>query len=134
MPVTYFVIIGMNDSALFEWPEAPESQHSQQATWQFIVHAAVDMVEERMWLDPNFALMKVDRSDERYYVSSYVGFTPVKLMLMQDCEPHDNVRPFFFEAHELCLKYFLSPFSDPSVPIRSPEFEERMKMIYHRYF
>lgn len=102
---------------------------------QFMTHSALDLVEDVMWTKPEFYLTKVDKFDDnKYYISAYVGFSQVKLLLMQDTEPHDNVRPFFSEAYELIAKYLLNPFVSPTQPIRNREFEERMVQVYNRHF
>ena len=102
---------------------------------QFMTHSSLDLVEEAMWARPEFYLTKVDRfEDGKFFISAYVGFSPLKLLLMQDTEPHDNVRPFFTDAYELVIKYLSNPFASPTQPIRNREFEERLVMIYNKYF
>jgi hypothetical protein len=106
-----------------------------QLSRQFMAHSSLDLVEEAMWSRPDLYLTKVDRFDEsKYFVSAFVGFGPLKLLLMQDTEPHDNVRPFFSEAFELCTKYLSNPFASATQPIRNREFEERLVGIYNKYF
>lgn len=107
---------------------------SQQLARQFMLYSALDLADEAMWSRGDFYLSKIDKFDDRFFVSAYVGFAPIKLLLMQDQEPHDNVRPFFADAYEMCVRYLMSPFVSASQPIRSREFEERMVSIYTRYF
>jgi hypothetical protein len=145
MPITYFVVVGPQDNAIFEFGKmadssAPSSSSvgcdSQQLERQFMVHSALDIVDELVWAKGDFYLSKVDRYEDRstYHISAYVGFAPVKLMLMQDQEPYDNVRPFLMEAYELIVKHLLNPFSSPTAPIRSRDFDERIASIFTKYF
>ena len=99
-----------------------------------MLYSALDMADETMWTKGDFFLSRIDRFEERYYVSAYAAFAPIRLLLMQDQEPHDNVRPFFADAYELCVRQLMSPFVDASQPIKSRDFEERMISIFTRYF
>ena len=141
MTFTFFTVIGPNDAAIFEYGRSSDGtattnaqSDTLQLARQFMMYSAVDLVEEAMWAKGDVYLSKVDVFDDRFFVSAYVGFSPLKLLLMQGEEPHDNVRPFFVEAHELCVKYLLSPFASPSVPVRSREFEEKMIAIFAKRF
>lgn len=161
MPVTYFAVIGPSDAAVYEYgrlgagdpgssaasPAASAAAASagssssssapvdtMQLSRQFMLYSALDMVDEAMWTKSDFYLSRIDKFDDRYYVSAYAAFAPIRLLLMQDQEPHDNVRPFFSDAYELCVRHLMSPFVDSSQPIRSREFDERMITIFTRYF
>jgi hypothetical protein len=159
MPVCYFSIIGPGDACIYEYGRISEGPSTaaaaspvsaasssvaagpaipldtMQLSRQFMAHSSLDLVEEALWTRPDFYLTKVDRFEEaKYFVSAYVGFAPLKLLLMQDTEPHDNVRPFFTEAYELVVKYLSNPFASPTQPIRNREFEDRLVGIYNKYF
>jgi hypothetical protein len=105
-----------------------------QLSRQFMLYSALDMADETMWTKGDFYLSRIDRFEERYYVSAYAAFAPIRLLLMQDQEPHDHLRPFFADAYELCVRQLMSPFVDASQPIKSRDFEERMISIFSRYF
>lgn len=139
MPITYFSIVGPNDASIFEHGRytgeaSSSSSETMQLARQFMMFSALDLAEEAMWTRGDFYLSKIDKFDDRFFVSAYIAFAPVKLLLMQDQEPHDNVRPFFTDAFELCVKYLMSPFANASQPIRNREFEERMIAIFTKYF
>ena len=214
MVVTYFVIVGANDSAIFEHPVQEESAASRSR--QFRIHAALDMVDAKMWQNPGQYMPRVDvveerlpatsaqasaaaalasatgggaaspsassggggvssssvpaaspsnaggggNSDsaaaaggggaappsERFYISAYVGYGPIRLLLMQDTEPYDTVQRFFVEAYELVVKHLMNPFSHPAAPIQrngahlsgqlanGDAFRDRFERIFCKYF
>lgn len=99
-----------------------------------MLYSALDSMDESMWTKGDCYLSKIDKFDDRFHVSAYTAFAPVKLLLMQDQEPHDNVRPFFQETYELVVRYLMNPFASPTQPIRSKAFEDRIAAIYARFF
>ncbi|KAG5458500.1 MAG: Sedlin, N-terminal conserved region-domain-containing protein [Olpidium bornovanus] len=100
---------------------------------QFIVHAALDLVEEVLWtttsmyarpvfrallvsyvdkgpktLLPAFALrtryLKVVDKFNDYYISAYVTASNVKFVLLHETKADDGIKNFFTECHELYIK------------------------------
>lgn len=101
---------------------------------QFILYSSLDVIEEAIWQKGDYYLSKVDRPfGEKYYISAFVGLAPIKLLVMQDTEPKDGVRTFFTEAYELCVRYLLNPFFDPSRKVESPHFKEAIVALYNKY-
>lgn len=99
-----------------------------------MAHSALDLVEELMWTSGELYLSKVDKFEDTYYLSAYVGVSPLRLLLLQDQEPHSNVKVFFTEMMELCVKYLTNPFADPSKPVASKAFRDRALQIFQQYF
>lgn len=133
MPFTYFVVVGGNDAAIFELSTQGDSRDTRLQLRQFIAHAALDAVDDAIWTTPSFYLRCVDKFED-YYISAYVSYGPLKLLLMQDTEPYDVARVFLAEANELCAKYIANPFADPALPITSKAFATRMAALFSKYF
>ena len=134
---TYFCIVGPQDAVIFEHSVPPRDDLLLKR--QFMVHSALDEVDDLLQNGANsattdFYLSKVDKFDGTYFVSAYVGIGPVRLLLMQEQEPHSNVRTFFVNVHELCIKYLTNPFADPSKPISNRAFKERAIALFNEHF
>uniref|UniRef100_A0A7S1IAV6 Trafficking protein particle complex subunit n=1 Tax=Eutreptiella gymnastica TaxID=73025 RepID=A0A7S1IAV6_9EUGL len=129
---TYFMIIGKNDCPVYEIEDIEPGKKFPQLA-QFIMHAALDHVEELMWQTQHFYLKGVDRVDQ-WLVSAYVTPSYVKFLLMQDGRQEDSVKRFFDDVYELYLKTMLNPFYDVSHPITSANFDGRVKTLLAKYF
>jgi trafficking protein particle complex subunit 2 len=136
MPFTQFIVVGPNDACLFSYGGGGSSSSSSEIelTHQFALYSALDVVDEAMWVRGDFYMSKVDRPyGDSYYISAYVGLAPVRLLLMQDCEPKESIATFFAEAYQLCVRYFMNPFCSTTKKITSTGFRDEVAVLCHRY-
>ena len=70
---------------------------------EFVLHAALDNVDEAIWTTQSCYLKAVDR----YYdlsVSAYATSSLVKFLLLHDSKNDDGIRSFFHDIHEYYIK------------------------------
>eukprot|EP00993_Chasmostoma_nieuportense_P006073 NODE_6687_length_509_cov_15.680628_g6521_i0.p2 GENE.NODE_6687_length_509_cov_15.680628_g6521_i0~~NODE_6687_length_509_cov_15.680628_g6521_i0.p2 ORF type:complete len:135 (-),score=46.53 NODE_6687_length_509_cov_15.680628_g6521_i0:51-455(-) len=134
MVCTYFMIVGKNDNPIYETELIDQKLSSEKAQLkQFILHAALDPVEELMWGTTNFYLKTVDRFND-FFITAYVTPGYIKFLLMQDFRQEDNTKTFFNDVYELYLKVLLNPFYRPGGPITSQAFDTRVKGLLKKHF
>jgi len=126
-----FVIVGANDNPLYEadFAAAPrETPHFG----EFVVNAALDLVDEAKWRSKDMYLRKVD-SFGRYHLLAWVTATNAVFMLLTERPEVEPARAFFSDVYELFLKALLNPFYSPASPITSPLFDAKVRKLAQRY-
>ena len=99
---------------------------------QFIIHAALDMVDEHVFAVSNMYLKVVDKFND-YYISSFVSSGHVRFMLLHDVRNEDGIKGFFHYVHELYIKVLLNPFYKANGYMPA-SFNERVKARAAKYF
>ncbi|KAI8616085.1 Sedlin [Chytriomyces sp. MP71] len=140
----YFAIVGTRDNPIYELDlptpassSAPntslkrDSVSDQKHLSQFIVHSALDIVEESMWGTNQMYLKVVDRFNE-HHVSAYVTPSGAKLMLVHDAVGGD-IRAFFVDVHELYVKMLMNPFSEINGSIGSQQFDAKVRALVRKH-
>eukprot|EP00051_Salpingoeca_urceolata_P035862 m.31731 g.31731 ORF g.31731 m.31731 type:complete len:147 (-) comp9826_c0_seq1:125-565(-) len=139
----YFVIVGPKDNPLFEQEFGPDAQsrasgdprqvsEDHRHLNQFVVHSALDVVDQLMWTTQQMTLKTVDKFND-WLVSAFVTAGSVRFMLLHDQRNDDGIKNFFTEIHELYVKALLNPFYELGTPISSGHFRSKVA-IYARKF
>lgn len=129
-----FVIVGgNNNSPIYESEVGPAPKKEEAAhQHQFILHAALDIVEDLAWTTNATFLKSVDKFND-LTVSVYVTAGQTKLMLLHDSRNEDGIRNFFQEVYELYIKILLNPLYVPGSRIMSPYFDTRVRALARKY-
>ncbi|CAI5498541.1 unnamed protein product [Closterium sp. Naga37s-1] len=123
-----FVIVGRNDCPLYDAelgtaPRRDEAAHLH----QFILHGAMDIVQDAVWATNNMHLKAVDKFND-LLVSVYT-----KLLLLHDSRNEDGIKNFFQEVHELYIKVLMNPLHVPGSKIISTVFDARVRALAKRH-
>lgn len=128
-----FVIVGRNDIPIYE-AEVGTAIKKEEATYQhqFILHAALDIVQDLQWTTSAMFLKGVDRFND-LFVSVYVTAGHTRLMLLHDSRNEDGIKNFFQEVHELYIKILLNPLYIPGSRVTSSYFDTRVRALARKY-
>jgi hypothetical protein len=129
----YFCIIAKGDVPIFQTPLSGTAAASSAATGtqaggggggggredlvQFILHASLDSVEQRVWQSAGMMFKSVDKFND-VHISAFVTAGHTKFLLLHD--PHKDemlIKAFFYEVYELYIKIMLNPFYGQHTPL-----------------
>ncbi|KAJ2582217.1 TRAPP subunit [Coemansia sp. RSA 1836] len=127
----YFAIVGTNDSPLYETELGVQRDESKYLN-QFIVHAALDLVDDAQFMSNACYLKTIDRYND-WNVSAYVTPSNTRLMLLHEAKADDAIKLFFTDCHELYLKTLLNPFYEPNSPIQSQAFDTKVNTLAKKH-
>ncbi|KAM0855268.1 hypothetical protein ACQ4PT_049900 [Festuca glaucescens] len=130
-----FVIVSKNNIPIYE-AEVGSAPKKEDLAYhhQFILHAALDVVQDLAWTTNAMFLRSVDRFND-LVVSVYVtaGMTHTRFMLLHDSRSEDGIKSFFQEVHELYIKIFLNPLYLPGSRITSSHFNTKVRALARKY-
>lgn len=117
-------------------PGSDAAQESQrpQYLYHFVLHAALDAMDDAEWATKDAFLGIVDRFNN-LQVSGYI--TPgnrLRLMLLHDGRSEENVKTFFRGVHQLLVPLVLNPFFLPKKRIHSVDFYSRVRRLSKSVF
>lgn len=160
----YFVVVSPTDTPLFEYTFGTSkgggtgqanfrNGESSRYMNQFIIHAAIDIVEEAQWLTPNMWLKVIDNyAPTNSHISCFITGTNVRFMLLHQPsgptavtgsrastlssssiamnptspQTEDAIRQFMTEVYEIWVKTLMNPFYKVGDVIKSPVFRGRV--------
>ncbi|KAK9292585.1 hypothetical protein L1049_020559 [Liquidambar formosana] len=108
-----FIIVSRNDIPIYEAEVGSAVKREDAAQQhQFILHAALDIVQDLAWTTSAMFLKAIDRFND-LVVSVYVTavsltdpyYIHTRLMLLHDSRNDDGIKSFFQEVHELYIKF-----------------------------
>ncbi|KAJ0974892.1 hypothetical protein J5N97_016857 [Dioscorea zingiberensis] len=130
-----FIIVSRNDIPIYE-AEVGSAIKKEEAAHQhqFILHAALDIVQDLVWTTSAMFLKAMDRFND-LVVSVYVtaGHILHILMLLHDSRNEDGIKSFFQEVHELYIKILLNPLYLPGSRITSSHFDTKVRALARKY-
>ncbi|KAI8017484.1 Trafficking protein particle complex subunit 2 [Camellia lanceoleosa] len=128
-----FMIVSRNDIPIYE-AEVGAAVKKEEAAHQhqFILHAALDIVQDLAWTTSAMFLKAVDRFND-LVVSVYVTAGHTRLMLLHDSRNDDGIKSFFQEVHELYIKILLNPLYIPGSRITSSCFDTKVRALARKY-
>ncbi|OLP98727.1 Trafficking protein particle complex subunit 2 [Symbiodinium microadriaticum] len=132
--VNVLIIVGKDDIPIYEADLSTEGiREDSPHLDQFVVHAALDLVDEMVWSTSSMFLRVVDKFND-FHVSAYCTAGHVRMMLLHKHRNEEAIRAFFAEVQDLYIKAMLSPFQTPSTPIESPTFDAKVRAAGQRHF
>ncbi|KAL4429597.1 hypothetical protein ABPG77_008646 [Micractinium sp. CCAP 211/92] len=137
--VLHMVIVGAEDVPLFEADLSSKStdagarEERPQYLYHFVLHAALDAVEEQEWHSNAMHLGVVDRFNN-LQVSAFTTAAHVRFLLLHDGRSDDLVKSFFRDVYELYLRVMLNPFHTATTKIATPLFHQKVRQLARNYF
>ncbi|XP_020243924.1 trafficking protein particle complex subunit 2-like isoform X1 [Asparagus officinalis] len=96
---------------------------------QFILHAALDIVQDLAWTTSAMFLKAIDKFND-LVVSVYVTAGHTRLMLLHDSRNEDGIKSFFQEVHELYIKSGAQP---PQPPLEARATHARTLNLFNKW-
>jgi len=137
----HFVMVGQKELVYERRLSEASAREDQAHVHQFVLHSALDLVEEKMWQTTSSALKVVDEFND-LQVHAWIAPNGARFLLLHESVAddsarrsriEDNVRNFFEEINELYTKLVLNPFYALDQPITSEAFERRVATSASRW-
>lgn len=110
----------------------PKFREDQRSMNQFIVHSALDVVEEVQWTSGIMYMKSIDKFNNAI-VSTFLTAGNIKLMLLHETRNDDGIKNFFNDVYEMYVKCLMSPFYKVDSIITSRTFDAKIKALARKY-
>mmetsp|Transcript_5849 Transcript_5849/g.17280 ORF Transcript_5849/g.17280 Transcript_5849/m.17280 type:complete len:135 (-) Transcript_5849:39-443(-) len=133
MPSPKMLVIVGSSEPLYEADFAPSEENEKNAHLShFILHASLDMVDDKMAEKTDCYLRIVDRFNEQN-VFAFVTPGYTKFLLLHDGKNEEAVRHFFLDVFEHYVKMQMNPFYKEDMQITSKPFDKAVHAAARRY-
>ncbi|PHJ16199.1 mbp-1 interacting protein-2a family protein [Cystoisospora suis] len=122
------VIVGKGDTPLYEADlSSPGKREDSPHYDQFIIHQALDAVDEYVWQTQSMYLKNCD-SFRDFLVSAYCTAGHVKFLLLhKNRGSNEGIKNFFADLHELFLRVLINPLYEVNGLITSQSFDQLVR-------
>uniref|UniRef100_A0A2P2K7I4 Trafficking protein particle complex subunit 2 isoform X2 n=1 Tax=Rhizophora mucronata TaxID=61149 RepID=A0A2P2K7I4_RHIMU len=128
-----FMIVSRDDIPIYEAEVGSAAKREDAAQLhQFVLHAALDIVQDLAWTTSAMFLKGIDRFND-LVVSVYVTAGHTRFMLLHDSRNEDGIKSFFQEVQELYIKILLNPLYLPGSRITSSHFDTKVRALARKY-
>eukprot|EP00890_Picochlorum_soloecismus_P000167 jgi/Picsp_1/1150/NSC_04631-R1_trafficking protein particle complex protein 2 len=136
--VLQFVIVGQDDVPLFDadltqMRQADQQYERPQYLYHFVLHAALDAVDDQEWSANSMYLGVVDRFNN-LQVSAYTSGSRIRMLMLHDGRSEESVKAFMKGVHDLLVPIMLNPFFLPKERITSVDFHSRVRKLARAVF
>ena len=134
MAPIYFCMVAKGDVPIYELKLHPTSANNKKEELnQFIVHSALDAVDDKVWSNTNLYLKVVDTFNDTT-ISAFVSAGHTKFMLLHDHRVDESaVKSFLHDVHELYVKVLMNPFYVKNTAINDRAYDERVYALAEKY-
>ena len=125
----YVFVVVVNGTPIYEHSVGTVNLPSDGPnSYQFVLHAALDMVEEHLWKTGTMNLKRID-AFQGQNISAYVTASNVVFLLMHERASEDSVGSFMHQVHEMYIKIMMNPFYTHGTVIASGPFDARVHQL-----
>ncbi|KAG5249795.1 trafficking protein particle complex [Salix suchowensis] len=140
-----FIIVSRNDIPIYETDAGSATKREDASQMhQFILHAALDIVQDLAWTTSAMYLKAIDRFNDMVvsvyvtaghilFICDFICYSNKKFMLLHDSRNDDGIKSFFQEVHELYIKILLNPLYLPGSRITSSHFDTKVRALARKY-
>ena len=101
--------------------------------YQFMAHASLDFVDEKLSAKTsNTFFPNIDRFNE-WSISAFVTPSYLRFIVLHDLKNDENIKSFSHDVYETYIKLLLNPFYAHNEPIKSDQFDRKVKMASKRH-